>query len=144
MREAVRREIGGRSFKITQLGFRKSRQVFVRLAKALGPSLALVADNAKSIKDLPLAGMLRAAIENIDDHDLEWLADVFGETSQIEAGGGKWPFLTEGLREEVFGYGALGLFFQWIWACLEVNYADFLGPLLAPKGGAPGDQEPKS
>ena len=133
----------GIRFEVTQEGFATGRAIFVRVAKAIGPALALIAEGSGR-----LAPALKSAVEGLNDQDLDYLAEKFGASTRYSTDGGvKWPYLSAADREELFG-GNLLLFFEWIAFALEVNYADFFGVLRAraargPEGGTP-ESSPKS
>ncbi len=140
-RNAEKKSIDGITFEVTQLGFKKGRQLFVRLLKLVGPSLAHVADSAKSIKEIPLVPMIKAAVERLEDEDFDWIADVLGETTRFSENGTQWPFLNAANREDLFA-GRLTLFGRWVWFALEVNYADFFAALKSPRESDQKGQTP--
>lgn len=143
MREPQKSTIDGVIFEVTPLGFRKGRAVFMRVSKAVGPSLALVAERPGSrLSALPLAEIVTRALEAVSDDDLEWLADVLGETTRFSTDGGvKLPYLTGPNREQLFA-GRISLFFRWIWFALEVNFADFFDFLPARPDAGPAGATP--
>lgn len=137
MREPMKKSIGDVTFEVTPLGFKVGRKAFVRLSKALGPSLK----ELTAAKDLLHAGTIAGAfgkvIEHVSDEDLDWFAEIMGKGTRFSRDGDKWPFLNEANREVLFA-GNLTLFFQWLAFCLEVNFSDFLELFKdALKGGAP-------
>ena len=148
-RKTEKRTIDGITFEVTQLGFAKSRQAFVRLAKAVGPALAKIADSAPSLADMrkiapgSLAEAVETLISNVGDSDLEWFADVFGSVTRYSVDGERWPFLRAEDREELFS-GRILLFFAWLAFALEVNYSDFLSVLAPPPAADRGREEAKN
>jgi len=134
----MKRTIDGVTFEVTPLGFKQARVAFVRLTKALGPALAHVDTDAPD-----MAAALSALVERVGDDDLEWFADVFGETTRFSTDGSKWPYLHADLRESLFSGGKLMLFFQWLAFALEVNFSDFLVFLTRASGGAAPSAEDK-
>lgn len=149
-RKVERKEIahpsypGGVRFEVTQEGFATGRALFVRVAKAIGPALAVLADSSAT----RVAPALKSAAENLSDADLAVLAEKFGASTRFSIDGGvKWPYLSAANQEELFA-GNLYLFFEWLYFALEVNYADFFDALKArsapdQKGETP-DASPKS
>jgi hypothetical protein len=114
-------------FEVTQEGFATGRALFVRVAKAIGPALAVLADSSAA----RVAPALKSAAENLSDADLAVLADKFGASTRFSTDGGvKWPYLSAANQEELFA-GNLFLFFEWLYFALEVNYADFFDALRA-------------
>jgi len=123
MREPQKKTIDGVTFEVTPLGYSTGRKAFVRLSKAVGPALAEAAGGGP---DPDMAAALGSLVQNVEDDDLEWFADVLGKTTRFSSDGGdKWPFLTEANREVLFS-GRIFLFFQWLAFALEVNFSDFL------------------
>lgn len=129
-------QIGEVQFRVTQEGFASGRAVFVRVARALGPALSALATNN-------LEAAAKHAVENLNDADLEFLADRLGASTQFSTDGGvRWPFLGKAEREELFA-GNLYLFFQWLFFALRVNYADFFDALSARPAPAREGETPK-
>lgn len=117
-------------FEVTQLGFADSKRLFVRLAKALGPGFAQVAEKAVNLKTLALSGLVQAAVENLSEKDLDEIADLLGTVTRFSVDGGKKkPFLTVDNREALFS-GELLLYFEWLWFALGTQYGDFSRALL--------------
>ena len=138
MREPTKKTIGDITFEVTPLGFKQGRKAFVRLSKALSPSLGELTA-AKDLFDAgTIAGALEKLLDHISDEDLDWFAEVMGKGTRFSRDGDKWPFLNEANREALFA-GNLMLFFQWLVFCFEVNFSDFLGLFKdALKGGGQG------
>ncbi len=118
------RAIGKHVYLVTQLGFAKSRQVFARLTKMIGPALAeLLASGDGQAK----AGAALAALcQQVSESDLEYLCDVFADTTLVKMPDGKKARLDAQAQELIFG-GAIADCFKWLAFCLEANYADFFG-----------------
>jgi len=120
------------TYRVTQLPFKDSRRLFTRLARIFGPSIATLAEGAKSVDDLPLAAMVTKAVENLSDRDLDEVSDILAQVTQFSRDGQKWPpllFLGDPRspvdnRDELFG-GSLTSFFRWLWFALEVQFGDF-------------------
>lgn len=141
------RDRAGRSirFRVRPLGFKAGRRVFMRTAKAVGPSLAALADRTPSLAALNLPGAIQSALQNVEDADLEWLASELEDVSAFEVdGSGNWADLTPANREALFA-GNLALFFRWVWFALEVQFADFSDALRSAAAvGAPEGETRRS
>lgn len=122
MLETTIKEIDGHQFEITQLPFGRARRVLVRLSKEILPVL-VTAMNGQADPQL-LATALREGLAQVSDADLEFYAEEFGHGSFLCQPDGKKPRLDRSHREIVFG-GKLLMFFKWLYACVEVNFADF-------------------
>lgn len=134
MRDPEQRTIDGIAFEVTPLGYKKARQVFVRLTKTIGPALAMGAEGA----DVDMAAVLGVLTDRVSDADLEYFGEVFGSTTKYSTDGERWPFLRAADQETLFA-GQLMLFFRWLAFCLEVNFSDFLDFLKSAEvGGGPG------
>lgn len=127
-------------FRVTQLPFKSSRKVLVRLTKRLGPAIATVASQASSLKDLQDGSMIDAVgdfAQALDDDDLDFFSEAFGPATEFNKdNGAKWPRLTTANQSGLF-QGDLGLYLKWLWFCVEANYADFMGGFLAPQPQPP-------
>ena len=116
------RAIGANTYKVTQLGFKKSREVLARLSKMLGPVLAELLSSGSS-KDK--AGAALAAIcAQVSESDLEYLCSVFSECTFVTLPDGTLKKLNDQTQEALFG-GQIMECFKWLAFCLEANYADF-------------------
>lgn len=142
------REIDGYMFEVTPLGFVQGRRLFVRLSKALGPGLVALAGGAASLASLDLVTVSRDLIQNLDDAELEHMAETLGEVTRY------WPadnpkakpYLHKDARETLFS-GSILLFFRWLAFACEVQFSDFFDMLrraLAAKAPAPGASTPAS
>lgn len=114
------RQIGKVTYSVTQLGFKKSREVFARLTKMLGPALGLLLNGGSE----GAAGALEAVCAQVSEADLEYLCDVFAECTMVKMPDGKRAKLSADAQELLFG-GALVDCFKWLAFALEVNYGDF-------------------
>lgn len=142
MRKSDRKEIEGLHFEVTQLGFAKSRQVFVRLSKALGPALAAFLDGKQSLASVDLRGALVDLLDRLSEADLVAVSDALMTDAKVSRDGTKWPFLKD-QAEEIFA-GRMLTYFQWLAFALEVNYSDFFGALRGLAGPAQGASTPES
>ncbi len=118
------RSIGANTYKVTQLGFKKSREVLARLSKMLGPVLAelLSAGNAQEKAGAALA----ALCAQVSEQDLEYLCGVFADCTFVTLPDGSMKRLDAQAQEALFG-GNIAECFKWLAFCLEANYADFFG-----------------
>jgi hypothetical protein len=147
--EAQTREIQGVKFRVQPLPFKPARKVLVRLANVAGPALAHLASQTASLGDLGLARAVSSALAAVSDDDLEWLADLYGERTQVGLDGkAPGPFLDAERRDELFSDPArFPLFFAWLGFCLEIQFVGFSGVLgsvkaaSAPKHGTPDASE---
>lgn len=146
MRKSESREIGGVRFHVTQLGFAKSRAVFVRLAKCLGPAVAHLAetksltDLGSAMGDIGFAAAVKQLIASVSDEDLEYFASELGGDFARYEDGDKNPKLDKMGREACFE-GRLDLFFMWLYFALEVNYLDFFRAIGEALPKAPPKEE---
>jgi len=136
MIETKNKDIRGNNFAVTQLAFKKSREVFARLTKIFGAALGSLAGGAMSGAKggAGLESSVGAAIEalcsQVSEQDLEYLCDTFADTTTVKLAGGTRSALTADLQEVVFG-GRLEDCFAWLAFCLEVNYSGFFDVLKA-------------
>lgn len=132
-KETVDTAAGPVTFEVTQEGFVSARATFVRVAKAVGPALAALAEGSPSLRSLQIAPALARALEGLSEDDLAFLSAKFGASTRYSTDGKKWPYLDQANQEELFS-GSMLLFFQWLYFALRVNFSDFFGALLALKG----------
>jgi hypothetical protein len=137
MIETHTRTIGRHAYNVTQLKAKQGNAVLVRLAKVAGPPLAaLFAGGDKSQADaldrISLDG-LGAALSSfasvLSEADLDWLCVTFADCTTVETEPGAVKPL-RGIFDLHFAGAYLDLF-EWLAFCLEVNYADFFGALVA-------------
>lgn len=113
LRQCVKKEIDGEVYEITQLGAISSSKVFVRLVKILGPAIAA--------KDFT------SVFENLRDEDVDYFIKAFAPLTCV-------PGVADDLSRvfDMHFAGRIGTMLQWLVACIDVNFGDFL------KGSAPG------
>jgi len=141
----VEHEIGGHTYRFEKLGYRRARAVLVLLARVAAPALAqLDGLTIKTVLDADigaLGGALGAAIEKLDDRDLETITSAFAERCSVrEEGASKFVFLaTDEVRDMHFDRAGLAVYLAWLKAALGVTYGDFFAELRAAVGkpGAP-------
>lgn len=144
MQERKSKTIEGVTFYVTPLGFKAQRRGFVRLSKAVGPSLAVMSSGTapapseaeqEPAQAVEMGPAIRELVDRISDEDLEWFEQLFGPTTMFSVDDPeKTPILREPEREILFR-GRLALYFQWLAFCLEVNYSDFLSWLKSAVSG---------
>jgi hypothetical protein len=149
MRKEKETIIAGTKFRITQLGFEDSIDLFVPLCKTLGPSIGalfsgLENESTQNLSDARVSstGVTQALTElaqRLTSQDLKYAVNTLAKTTRVEREPGKWPIL----EPEVDLAGEFGLMFRWLAFALGVNYGSFLGevlsgasPLENPKGQA--------
>lgn len=139
MIQTSEKAIGKHTYFVTQLGFRKSREVFARLTKMLGPALAqLLASGDSQAK----AGAALAALcSQVSEADLEYLCDVFAESTLVKLPDGKKVKLLADAQELLFA-GAIEDCFKWLAFCLEANYAGFFGEFRSLVGPSQAETVP--
>jgi hypothetical protein len=124
MRETVQKTIGDTTYHITTLGTKDARRVGRRLARVFGVSAEADQKAAKFF-------------EVLTDEELDFLCDTFAKMTQISpadsaihpaTGQPTVMFALAAKMEEHFS-GHMGLLMQWLKACVEVNYGNFLGEL---------------
>lgn len=125
------RAIGKYVYFVTQLGFKKSRQVLARLTKMIGPALGelMASVEGKDSFNIGDAGPAIALLcAQVSDADLEYLCETFSEGTQVKMPDGKRVPLNTDAQELIFG-GHIEECFKWLAFCLEANYAGFFGEL---------------
>lgn len=115
-------EIEGQGFRLNLLGAVQGRQLFVRLAKTLGPTLQRL-DMAEPAS--LLSSGAGAFLATLDERLFEDLCVVFGTAS--------WILGPDGLGAQVIKVqgtlfaGKYMLLLEWLYANLAWNFPDFLG-----------------
>ena len=134
MSEAVKRaNINGKTYIIGRLRASEGREILLLLLRNLGPGLgeALVgAAGVSGLAEMPAESLGRALQDvclRLNADDLARASEAFGGVSSVVTGKTQVQ-LTPEFQDTHFS-GALGAWTQWIIACVEFNYADFLGYL---------------
>ena len=123
MREPQTREIDGITFRVKPLGFAKGRQVFLRIAKAIGPVLKSIPMEKGA--PFPIMEAIAECVGNVTDADLAWLDEMLATDAAYSTEPGKWPFMSTALvREQLFD-GRFMTYAKWLAFACEVNFADF-------------------
>lgn len=157
MLETREKTIGNHTYYVRQLGATKGRQALVRLVKTLGPvlgaalggmSLEQMSKSKEPINVMDMdadtiAPLLESLATHINESDLEWFCDTFGECTQVKTPeGGQVPLNKE--KQELHFAGRYGEMFRWLGFCLEVNFKDFLSIPVSGLGAAAGQPAPES
>ncbi len=123
MIEIGTKEIDGTVFQVRGLDLRTERAVLIRLTKLVGPALAELARAGSS--EASVSGALRALFAGLEEQDVDYLIGAFKEVTKVQmtlVNGETWvPYV-----ESVFKNGASSQL-QWLWYCLEHQFAGFLG-----------------
>ena len=138
MIETVERTIGKHGYIVTQLGFKRSRQVFARLTKMVGPALSELLGGGES--QAKAGAALSALCAQVSEPDLEYLCDTFADCTLVKMPDGGKKRLDADTQEVIFG-GHIEDCFKWLAFCLEANYAGFFGEFKSlvgpPQAGTP-------
>lgn len=118
LRHTEVKDIEGCSYEITQLGAIKGSAVFVRVLKMLGPALA--------------TGNVGSLLGALDEADVKYLVDAFAPLTNVPG---------QGQLDKIFDLHFAGRYkalVQWLLACLQVNYGEFLQGKVGSLAGALG------
>ena len=121
MRQALDYTIQGESFTIEQLGAREGSKVLARLTKAVAPVAAMAS------ADTTTEELLAKLLESVKEEDLDYLITVFSKTTRVNLSSGK--SLPLGDQFDEYFAGKYGLLMQWLYKCLDANFASFLAEL---------------
>jgi hypothetical protein len=135
--ESHTRTIGRYAYTVTQLRAKQGNAVLVRLAKLAGPTLGALFSGGEegageALERVSLGGLgaaLREFAAGLTEADLDWLCTTFADCTTVEIEPGSVKPL-RGIFDLHFAGAYLELF-EWIAFCLEVNFADFFGALVA-------------
>jgi hypothetical protein len=118
------RTIGEHTYRVTQLTALKSRELFSRLVRLLGPGVAAMVSAGQGISRSQISQMLGEISQRVTDDELDHFCRVLGSSSQIVAAGNAVTLDKEVI--DVHFAGQLFNLFKWLAFALEVNYSDFL------------------
>lgn len=130
-------EIDGVRFRISKLGYKAGKSLFVRVMKVLGPALADMADRAPSLAAMgvQLQGLdpasLGVLIDKVTVQELDQWDEILGKVSRYSTDGQNFPELNAGARELLFS-GRQFFALKWLRKALEVQFGDFLSELAPP------------
>jgi len=121
--------LDGDEYSCVQLPARQGFTLYNRLVKALMPALrTLTGDKAG---DSAAMDLIASAIEGMPQELTDELVRVFGESCQVKHGD-VFMKLTPDFTDQHFA-GRYPHMLRWIFACLRVNYADFLAGIVGSK-----------
>ena len=126
-------EIDGHEYEITQLGALEARIVQARLGSLLGPAADALA-KAERLDETAIAVAFKAVVGSLTPEVFVDLTDRFMATTRVrtgvnDAGQPTWARLSDHSRQ-VFDQHFAGRMLamdRWIWQCIRLNFADFLG-----------------
>lgn len=132
--ETIEKDLGnGARFRITQLGAKQGSKVFTRLVKRFGPSIAELAKGfeggVESLADVDVSAVgsaIERFTDKLTDDDVTYLCDTFALRCEVQIGDpseDRWVPLDRNFDH--YFAAKYGLMLRWLWACMEVNFADF-------------------
>lgn len=122
------REIGDKTFQIRLLPFSDGRKAYSKLQKLLSAHGDEVLTQA-GIGLFMFAGLAGA----VSDDDLAFFCDVFGKSTEVNLGGNKTLTLSNEANRTIVFAGAYDNLFEWLDACVEINFASVMGKLSAAR-----------
>lgn len=127
-------------FKTVTLGSKRARRLLVRLAKSLGPALAVALERAPSLAAFAatgggLAEAVARLCASLDPDDIDAAFAECEDCVQFSRDGSKWPYLNAANQEELFRGRTLFSFKILAWF-LRAQFADFFEALTSPPVGA--------
>jgi hypothetical protein len=146
LQETRSRKIGDCTYTITLLPAGQGLTINALLYRALGPSLAEMAANLEgdfSLADLPWAAITAAVKEltiRLDEADLRTLCTTFAATTEVTLPDGKTKPRLNDVFDSHFA-GKYARMYQWLFFCLQENFADFLEVVQPLLRKAPPAQE---
>ncbi len=128
MRESEIRTVGEHTYELRPLATSAMLKLMARLAKILGPSMALVENPAELANMAGVGAILGDLAAHIDEDSVLGVCSVLAEHTTIVEGDRRLPLGgAKGAQWEVhFAGDPVGLF-RWLGTALEVNF----GPLGA-------------
>lgn len=132
-------ELGGYTYRVTQLGARKAAEVLERLVKLVAPGTRGFADSvavAQTLDALAMMGLPAAVATVLDELKVGTtmeVAEIFAPFTNVredERTDGPGPRLDK-VFDQHFA-GKLSHLYRWLVFCVEVNYSDFFdesGPM---------------
>lgn len=135
--------IDGVRFSVVPLSSKRARRLFVRLARALGPALAVMLDGAPSLAALVarlsagggLADAVAKLCTSLEAEDLDAAFAEMVDTVQFSHDGAAWPYLNAANQEELFR-GRMLLSLRLLAFFVQAQFRDFADALTQPHGGA--------
>ena len=125
------RKIDDFKFRVDMLDLETAEEVFVRVARGVGPSieeLAKAAAQAKSIADVDVgkaASALSKFLGCLNKEDIKFLREAFAHVSAVQLPGTQAWVPLGSITDTIFR-GKLWLMTRWLQFAFAVNFADFL------------------
>lgn len=134
--------IEGVQFEVTPLPWPVALPLSVRLAKALGPGLAVLLEGLPGLSALRtgpgsegLAAVVARVAQDVTADDLAAAFGAMEESVRYSLDGSKWPFLTKANQEILFRGRILFSLRVLAFFC-KVQFSDFFAFLAPAPGGA--------
>jgi hypothetical protein len=124
------RTIGEHTYRVTQLTALKSRALFVRLVKLLGPAVVTVIGSGVNVNRAQLGGLLSELFTRLSDDELAYFCNVLGACTEVLGPGGAVVIDSPAMIDVHFA-GRLLDMFKWLRFALEVQFSDFLSAAKA-------------
>lgn len=141
MRETRELEIGGKTYRVTQLPAMRSLKLLNRLGRVLGPALGTLAGAATSSSGLSgmdvgkLGEAAELLFDKLSEKELEDI--VLQLTELVECSDGEKSFVLTKPHIDTLFQGDVGGLLKLVAFALEVNYGSFLGELVGKLRPAP-------
>lgn len=112
--------IGEYDFQIGKLAFEDARPAYVRLQKLLSADDKILAEVAQDGVGLFMFAGFGGLI---DDEDLKYYTELFGKVTTVAVSAQQTVFLKDKAARDLLFGGQIEIFFEWLDACVEVNFA---------------------
>lgn len=139
LKQGEPKNLGDITVRVTQVPVAKARSLLLVISKVVGPALGAALKGLDSkdgkvdladIKVGALGDAIQVFFERVDEATLTKMDEMFRDTTELHKGDDRWvPLKAE---YDIVFRGEMGLYFQWLAHCLEVNYSSFFS---AFKGG---------
>ncbi len=122
--------IGKSQYRLTQLGAREGRILWLKVAKIFSSALkaGVIASDANA-NEVAMVTALDGLINGIESEVLDELCEAFGKVTEVQVKGDqgeKWPTLTGVIFDQHFAANYLEMT-KWIGESIMWNFASFLG-----------------
>lgn len=119
--------IGGRNFAIRVLPFVKSREVYSKLQ-------TIISVNEEALDTTGLGLFMFSGLAGlIKDEDLKFYIETFGSTTMVELDEQRRVDLSDDAKRGLAFSGRFEDTFEWLDACVEVNYGGVIAKLRAAR-----------
>lgn len=129
------RTIGEHTYRVTQLTALKSRALFARLVRFVGPAAAAALGGGRRLSQLNVGELVSDIAGRVSDEELGYFCDVLGSCTEIVGSNGALVRLDRNVIDFHFAGHLLDMF-TWMAFALEVNYSDFLSAWKRTPGAA--------